>query len=358
MKVGLVYDETYLKFTPSYSRPWFESFESPERLRCTMNYLERTEILQESKLLRFKPRMATDEEILRVHTSYLLQILRESSESGGGEVGPNSIATSETFEVAKMAAGGAIVSGETIFRNEVDQAFALIRPPGHHAGKGRVEGLCFLNNAAIMINHLRAKKLVKRVMVLDWDSHYCDGTAELYYDDPDVMVVSFHEEGFFNDGRGKLSELGAAKGIGCNINVPLPANLAEDYYLYAFDEIFEPTAKAFNPDLIVVSAGFDGHYADPVGNMMLISTTYRRLTERVLKVASDLCGGKIAFILEGGYNLLALPTSVACVLSTLLGIEPPTLHEVRYESDTKTAKLVKAIVRERKKTLSRYLDIF
>ena len=358
MKVGLVYDKTYLKFTPSYFRPWFESFESPERLRCTMNYLERTEILEENKLLRLKPRMATDEEILRVHTSYLLQILRESSELGGGEVGQNSIATDETFEVAKMAAGGAIVSGEAVVRNKIGQAFALIRPPGHHAGKGRVEGLCFLNNAAITINHLRAKKLVKRVMVLDWDTHYCDGTAELYYDDPDVMVVSFHEDDFSNDGRGKLSELGTGKGIGYNINVPLPINLGEDYYLYAFDEIFGPIAKAFNPEIILVSAGFDGHYADPIGNMLLSSATYGQLTERVLKVASELCGGKIVFILEGGYNLLSLPTSVAYVLSTLLGIEAPSTNEVKYESDRKIAKLVKTVIRERKKNLSVHWDVF
>lgn len=358
MKVGLVYDKTYLKFTPDHFRPWFESFESPERLRCTMNYLKRTGILKETNLLQLKPRMASDEEILRVHTPYLLQILRELSELGGGEVGPTSIATVETYEVAKMAAGGAVVSGEAVTRNEVDQAFGLIRPPGHHAGIGRVEGLCFLNNVAIMINHLRAKKLVKRVMVLDWDSHYCDGTAEIYYGDPDVMIASFHEYDFSINGRGKTSELGSGEGVGYNINIPLPTNIAEDYYLYAFDEIFEPIAKAFNPDLIVVSAGFDGHYADPIGNMLLNSMTYRRLTERVLRVALDLCGGKIVFILEGGYNLLALPTSLGCVLSTLLRIEPPTFHEVEYESDRKIVKLVEAVIRERKKTLSNYFDIF
>jgi len=358
LRVGLVYDKAYLKFTPGYFRPWFESFESPERIRCTMNYLERTGILKETNLLRLKPRTASDDEILRTHTPYLLQILRELSEMGGGEVGPTSIATAETYEVARMAAGGAIVSGEAIVRNKVDQAFGLIRPPGHHAGKGRVEGLCFLNNVAIMVDHLRAKKLVKRVMILDWDSHYCDGTAEIYYDNPDVMVVSFHEYDFLSNGKGKTSELGSDEGIGYNINVPLPTNLAEDYYLYAFDEIFEPMAKAFNPDLMVVSAGFDGHYADPIGNMLLNSATYRRLTEKVLKVASDLCGGKIAFILEGGYNLLALPTSVACVLSTLLGIEVPSTNEATYESNGKIVKLVKTVLRECKKILSNHWDVF
>jgi acetoin utilization deacetylase AcuC-like enzyme len=210
-----------------------------------------------------------------------------------------------------------------------------------------------------MVRYLQEKLGVKRIMIVDWDAHPSDGTSQIFYDDNTVLVVSFHEYDFEHGERGGIQEIGYGVGEGYNINVPLPLGVAEDCYLDVFVNFVEPLAKSFNPDLIVVSAGFDAHFADPVGNLNLRSRTFFRLSGEILRIAKRVCGSRIVFVLEGGYNLLALPLSVSAVLYSLTGVEVEFYDDIGvFKTPSKKKRKINETVNELKKILSKYWKNF
>lgn len=354
-KICLLYHPDTLMHVTDFTRPWIESFESPQRITLTLDFLRKSDLVREDRIIILEGGRAELGDVLRIHHPYIFHIIDELSKMGRGIAGELSYVSKGTFKAALAAAGTAIKAGELVVKGVCDQSFALIRPPGHHAGTAHAEGLCFFNNVAVMIKYLQEKIKVRHVMVVDWDTHASDGTSQIFYDDDTVLVLSFHEYDFEQGERGGIWEIGYGRGEGYNVNVPLPLGIAEDCYLDVFTEFFEPLVKSFHPNLIVVSAGFDTHFADPVGNMNLRSKTFFRLSEEVLNVAKRVCDSKIVFILEGGYNLLALPLSVSAVLYGLVGVEVEFYDDVGvFKTSSKKREKVNEVIRELKTLLSKY----
>ncbi len=330
-------------------RPYLESFEDPNRLKLTIDYLDKNSILKNDDICVFKPKVAESSDLLKVHSPYLLQIVENISERGGGEVGNSSLASEDTFHLSCLAAGGAMLSSEIIVKENINFSFALIRPPGHHAGVSRAAGLCFFNNIAIAVENLRANYGFQKFLILDFDTHFGDGTSEIFYSDPSVLYISFHEY----EERGFFDEIGHGAGEGLNINLPLPLGTSDDGFILAFESIFEPLAKSFNPDLMLISAGFDGHFADPVGNMNLTSRAYEIVTKKIKEMKK-----RAVFILEGGYSLIALPISIAAVISALIDVEF-TPFDLRFApSFPRRIEKVEVVLKEAYSFLSDYWDIF
>ncbi len=231
-------------------------------------------------------------------------------------VSPGSIAA------ARLAAGAAVDAVTAVIAGRARRAFALVRPPGHHAEVDRAMGFCLLNNIAVAAAHARADLGCRRVLIVDWDVHHGNGTQHAFFDRRDVLFFSTHRFPFW-PGTGDLHEIGADAGIGFTVNVPLPAGCGDTEYRAVFDELLVPVADDFEPELILVSAGFDAHTRDPLGGMSMTTQGYRSLCGVVCELADRLCDGRLALILEGGYDLDALAGSVRACVEVLAGAASP-----------------------------------
>ena len=217
-------------------------------------------------------------------------------------------------------------SSDAIAAAETANGFALVRPPGHHALKNRAMGFCLFNTIAIGARYLKRVHGAKRILVVDWDVHHGNGTQEAFYDDASVLFISTHQFPFY-PGTGAIDEIGVNGGEGYTINVPLPAGCGDAEYLRVFEEIVVPAANKFAPEWILVSAGFDPHRRDPLGGMNVTDEGFGAMAQVLLRLAERHAGGKIAFLLEGGYDLAALRKSVAAVLNAMQDKahkDPPT----------------------------------
>ncbi len=354
MRLGLVSHRAFEELhIPEVTRPWMESFENPNRIRLTREYLSNLGILDNQNVKSFDCKPAIREDIVRVHSPYLFDVVDELSRLGYGEVGSSSFVVKDTFKAACLSAGGAITAVNEVKKGSVETAFALIRPPGHHAGVGHCEGLCYFNNCAVAVRWLQGKRNMKRILILDLDAHACDGTSQIFYTDPTVLVLSFHEYGMEAIERGWLEEIGSGEGEGYNINVPLPFGTWGNAYRWAFEQIFPDVLRDFKSEMLVVCFGFDTHYSDPVGNMNLQAEDYAQLTRIILQLGKEVCGGKIAFILEGGYSLLALPLSIGAVVSTILDTEIKYFDKI--SGGEKIPKIVRDVTQEIQNIKKQYL---
>lgn len=292
--------------------------EHPGRIRAILELLERQPI---PGVRMAGGRAATREELSRVHTnSYLngLESLRGKSawlDMDTTAVSPGSI------EAAEVAAGSAIAAAEAVVRGEADRAFALVRPPGHHAEPVRARGFCLFNNVAVAAAHAQAALGCERVLILDWDAHHGNGTQDIFWADPDVLFFDIHRAAPFYPGSGALEEVGAGLGEGTTVNVPLPGGSGDRVYLKVIDELLAPAMARFKPDLILVSAGFDAHWYDLALNVSYEG--FAAMTERVQALADTHCEGRLAFVLEGGYNLDSVSHGVHAVLRVLAGEAAP-----------------------------------
>jgi len=220
-----------------------------------------------------------------------------------------------------VAAGTAIAAVEAVVQGRTESSFALVRPPGHHAEPVRARGFCLFNNVAVAAAHAHLALGCERVMVVDWDAHHGNGTQDIFWADPDVLFFDIHRASPFYPGTGSLEEVGAGLGDGTNVNVPLPADAGDAAYLKAFREILVPAAEWFQPDLILVSAGFDPHSHDLALNVSYDG--FAAMTGILQSLARRQCGGRLVFVLEGGYNLISLSRGVRTVLRVLAGEAPP-----------------------------------
>jgi acetoin utilization deacetylase AcuC-like enzyme len=315
--IGIIHHPDFLKHDTSFPRPHFESFETPERLAAVYTYLQQKNLFDHPDIDSILAKPIEEEELYRIHSPYLIDIVKSLSKRGGGEIGAHTYASHDAFDVAKLAVGGTIQACEEVLKRNIDQSFALIRPPGHHSGYSNAEGLCIFNNCAVAVKYLQSKNKLNRTLCVDLDSHHGDGITEFFYSDPSVMYVSIHE--YFNEtDKGDVFEIGHGAGKGYNINIPLPFFTADHTYLRCFEKIVPPLAKEFAPELILVALGFDTHYADPVGNLKLTSHIYSTITQQLHNLAEEICDGKLVFVLEGGYNITNLPRFVEIVIKTLL----------------------------------------
>ena len=306
MRVLLSTSERYLDHDAGRGHP-----ERPARLGAVLRGAEAAGL--DDDLVRIAPRPATREELETLHPPAHLDALERFCREGGGHIDPDTAAVTESWDAAVLAAGAGLDAVDRLERGEADAAFLAVRPPGHHATPTRAMGFCLLNNVAITAAALVARG--ERVAIIDWDAHHGNGTQDAFYDDDRVLYVSLHEHPLYPF-TGRLQERGQGAGAGSTINVPLPAGATGDVYLHAMDDLVAPAVSAFAPTWLLLSAGFDGHRADPLTGLGLSSGDFADLTRRSIQLAP--AGRRIAF-LEGGYDLDALALSTAACVAALAG---------------------------------------
>ena len=295
--------------------------ENAGRLRAIETALDESGLRM--RLQTLAPRPATLDEITAVHAPEYVAALQRAMRQAPGyiDMAPTYIVP-QSFDVAVLSAGGALRAVEAVLGDSATAAFALLRPPGHHAVPEAAMGFCLFNNIALAARHAQKKFGLQRVMIVDFDVHHGNGTQAAFYDDPSVLFLSSHQYGpGFYPGTGGLDETGAGAGVGFNINVPLPAGAGDFAFQRIAEEIIAPAAKRFAPQLLLISAGFDAHWADPLANLQLSHTGYGQLMRALKAIAEKHCGGKMVLTLEGGYDYAALAGGVLTVLRVLLGDE-------------------------------------
>ncbi len=245
-----------------------------------------------------------------VHGSGYAKRIKEACDTGEPWIDtPDVAVSSASCDVARHATGSLLAVVDQVMAKQVDNGFALVRPPGHHAERDVAMGFCLFNSIAIAARYLQQHHGIERVLILDWDVHHGNGTQHTFEHDPSVMFVSLHQYPFY-PGSGAKSETGIDAGEGTTLNCPMSAGMGDDHYRQAFDEIILPKVSNFNPDFVLVSAGFDAHQADPLGAMNLTTDSYCWMTRAVMEVADKYCHGRLVSVLEGGYDLDALAASV------------------------------------------------
>lgn len=353
---GIVYHENYLLHEHSPTHP-----ERRERLMYTMDQLKEEGIFNLPQIKTYKPKKASKKELKRVHTENYLNELKQMSKSNSGTPIDNegeTIIQEITYEQAKLAAGGAIKGGEIVMNEKVNHSFVMARPGGHHAFKDHGHGFCFTNNISIMIKHIQETHDVNKVLVWDWDAHHFDGTQSIFYKDPSVLTISTHQDGrTLFPGTGFINETGKGKGNGYNINVPIPRKTSDKGYLKIVKEIFEPLAREFDPDIMVIQAGQDNHFTDPITNLNLTARGYSKMMNIAVKTAKKICDNKIIAILGGGYGIEGgLPYTNLAVIASLAELNTENIREPNnYKKPNPKAKIdkVEKIIRKVKKTHSR-----
>jgi acetoin utilization deacetylase AcuC-like enzyme len=310
VKAGLVYDPIYLEHDTG------DHVENSQRLVAAMSYLKETGIKE--KLTCLSPRPASLKELEMIHTTEYISYVKSKAEKGGGWLDPDTVMSPKSYEAALYAAGGFMVAVEAVSKVEVDSAFALVRPPGHHALRDRAKGFCIFNNMAIAAKFALSKFSLNRILIADFDVHHGNGTQDAFYADPKVLYFSTHQYPFY-PGTGWMDETGTGEGQGTTVNFPMAAGWGDEEYLRAFNEVLVPVARRFQPQLILVSAGFDTHWADPLAMIRVSVKGFAQMVMVLKELAAELCQERLVFTLEGGYNLQVVASSVKAVFDVLLG---------------------------------------
>jgi acetoin utilization deacetylase AcuC-like enzyme len=293
--------------------------ECPERLEAALALLRESGLIDRLRLIESP---APESVVLPpLHSRRYLARLREVCAEGGGWFDPDTYCLPESCDVARSAAGACIAATEAVLAGDVQSAFCAVRPPGHHARPSQAMGFCLLNNVALAAQYARKTHGLQRVAIVDIDVHHGNGTQDAFYDDPGVLYVSTHQFPFY-PGTGPARETGAGAGEGANVNIPLPAGCGNVEYRAAFAQIVEPIVRRYQPQLLLVSCGFDAHYADPLAGMALSVDGYGELTQRLVALAAELCDGRLVMALEGGYDFDAVAWGMRRVIEVLLGDEP------------------------------------
>ena len=292
--------------------------ERPERLSALLPLREGAAA---RGLTLLDPRLATREEITAVHTGGHYDRIAATADHPLTILDPDTTTGPRSFETARLAAGGFLALLEAIEAGRVRRGFALVRPPGHHAESSQAMGFCLFDNIAVGAAFLR-RAGHSRVAIVDFDVHHGNGTQEIFYADPAVLFVSLHQYPLY-PGTGAAHETGEGAGEGATLNLPLPAGCGDDEYLDAFDAHVLPALAAFRPEFLLVSAGFDAHFRDPLAGMRVTAEGFAAMTRRLRSAAEELCNGRLALVLEGGYHLDALRESVNAALDVLAAPEAP-----------------------------------
>jgi acetoin utilization deacetylase AcuC-like enzyme len=275
------------------------------------------------QLVSIKSTPVTEDDLARFHTRDYIRRIKAQSDDRGGDASYLTPFGRGSYEIACLAAGGTFALMDAVLSGEVDNGYALVRPPGHHAEADKGMGFCLFGNIPVAILKSRTKHRFERVATVDWDVHHGNGTQAAFWSDPGVLTISLHQERLYPHDSGDLTERGAGAGEGYNINVPLPAGSGHGAYIAAFEQVVLPALKAYKPDLIVVPSGFDASGADPLGRMMIHSGTYREMTRLLMDAANIYCGGRLVMSHEGGYSAAYVPYCGLAVMEELSGIKTP-----------------------------------
>ncbi|MBN8630578.1 MAG: class II histone deacetylase [Rhodobacterales bacterium] len=291
--------------------------ENPETKRRLRNLIEVTGLTRH--LVMRGAEAATKDDLLRVHPESYLSAFKAMSDAGGGELGLRTPFGAGGYEIAALSAGLATAAVQAVLRGEVRNAYALSRPPGHHCTADFPNGFCLLNNIAIAIRAVQAEGLARRVAVIDWDVHHGNGTEAIFYDDPDVLTISLHQDRNYPMDTGGIEATGTGAGLGFNLNLPLPPGAGHVSYLRAMERVVLPALDRFRPEAIIVGCGFDAAAVDPLGRMLCTAGTFRDLTRLVMRAADRLCDGRLVLVHEGGYSEVYVPFCGHAVLEELSG---------------------------------------
>lgn len=325
-KTGYVYDEYYSwhdthnwagVLPPSeYLQP-FSHTEHPETKRRIDNLLRVSGFVDE--LVQIKPRKATYDELLSFHTADYVEKIQKGSEGVGGDAGMITPFGRGSFEIARLALGGVLAAVDAIMTGQVDNAYALVRPPGHHAMPDHGIGFCIFANGVIGAKYAMEKYGLKRIAFVDWDVHHGNSAEYAFYDNPDVLTISVHQDNCFPPDSGHIDKRGEGEGYGYNINVPLMPGCGIGAYEALFERAIVPALEAFQPELIIVPSGLDSAAQDPLGRMMMYSEGFQQITSLIMDAADRVCDGKLLLCHEGGYWGSTTPFDALAIMETLSG---------------------------------------
>jgi acetoin utilization deacetylase AcuC-like enzyme len=308
LRTALISDRRFLKHFAGRSHP-----ERPERAAVM---IEMAGNLNRDALLEISPRKAATDEIELCHDPAYVAEVERSASMPRYDFDPDTHTSPDSYRTALLAAGGVLTAVEAVMDGAADNAFAIVRPPGHHALAMRAMGFCLFNNVAIAARYLIRRRGLKRVLVIDWDVHHGNGIQDIFYDSPEVLYFSTHQYPFY-PGSGALDEIGYGGGAGYTVNAPMPATFGDNEYSRVFDDLLTPVVRQFRPEFILVSSGFDAHFRDPLGGMRVTEGGFAALARRAKRMAAECCGGRLAVALEGGYDLQALVDSGRSVIDEL-----------------------------------------
>jgi acetoin utilization deacetylase AcuC-like enzyme len=309
-KTGFIYHPIYMEHFAGLGHP-----ERPERLSAILDALATTGLI--SDLVELSPSPCPREYVEWVHSARLIDSIESLCKRAPQHIDADTAVSEKSFEAALHAAGAGIAAADAIARGEIDNAFCAVRPPGHHAESDRAMGFCLFNNVAIAARYVQRIQGIGKVLIIDWDVHHGNGTQEIFYEDPTVLFFSSHQYPYY-PGTGSMQEGGMGEGETFTINVPLRAGCGDREYIEVYSKMLPQIADVFEPDFVLISAGFDAHESDPLASMRLTDEGYAELTRMALDIARQHCQGRLISMLEGGYDV-ALGTSVAAHIETLCG---------------------------------------
>ncbi len=310
-RLGLVFDSRFLHH--AIATP---SLENPDRLRSLYLHLQQEKYNKST--YHILPREATSAEISMVHSSFYVEQLREHAvKSDPFSYDRDTYLMDDSLPTARLAAGGCLALADRIMEKELDYGFALVRPPGHHATAGRGMGFCIFNNVAITAEYLRRKYGLSRILILDFDVHHANGTQEIFYDTNEVLVLSIHQKGIFPF-TGDSDEIGTEMGVGYTVNIPVHPQFGDNEYTYLLGRLLQGLVEQYLPQFILVSAGYDGHRDDSISGTLLSTQWFATVTHLLRRHAFESCNNRLLYILEGGYNPVALEKSVIATIDALL----------------------------------------
>lgn len=314
-RTGIVKDTRYLEHVMDPGHP-----ESPERLRAIYKMLEEEEMKDIVEVVN--PRAAAREELEMIHSPAHIDLVASTAGKPYYRLDMDTSTCAKSYEAALLAAGGFLELLKAVLEGKLNNGFALVRPPGHHAERDRAMGFCLFNNVAIGGTYAIKHFSLQRILIIDWDVHHGNGTQNAFYGDPRVLYFSTHRYGFFYPGTGAATEVGKGQGEGFTVNVPLSTGFGDSDYGNIFEKILRPIALEYQPQLVLVSAGFDIHYDDPLGGMGVTEKGFARLTQILIEIAGATAQGKLAITLEGGYDVSGQSRSVKAVLKELAQASP------------------------------------
>jgi len=327
MTTALVYDPIFREHLVPPHHP-----ERPQRVEMVMAYLEGLNWMQRDGLVHMKPRAASVDELATVHEREYIQSVEDLSQLAAQQgndailqIGTDTYVSAKTYEAAIKAAGAPITAIDAIMEGTINNAYCLVRPPGHHAVAEAAFGFCIFNNVAVAAQYALKRYGLERVMIIDYDVHHGNGTQETFYNDPRVLYFSIHQAPFF-PGTGASDEIGEGAGEGTTINVPVPVETGYETYEPVFRQFLAAAADRFQPQLILVSAGYDGHWKETTNDtglqrpgILLSTAAFAKLNEIILRIANDQCAGRIVMVQEGGYNTEATACGAVTSINQLLG---------------------------------------
>jgi acetoin utilization deacetylase AcuC-like enzyme len=337
-KTGIVRDNRYMNHQAGAFHP-----ESPQRLEAIYGMLEEPDMA--GRFNDVPVRRAEKDELLLIHSPEYVEMVAGTEGMDHRSLDPDTSTSPGSYEAALLAAGGLCEAISMVISGALDNAFALVRPPGHHAERSRAMGFCLFNNVAIGARYAQQSHHLKRVLIVDWDLHHGNGTQHSFEEDPSILYFSTHQYPFY-PGSGAFREVGRGKGEGYTVNVPLSVRHGNGEYAGIFESILKPIALEFDPELVLVSAGFDIHGNDPLGGMQVTPEGFAALTRSIMDIAMKCCEGKVAITLEGGYDLKGLRDSVKAVLRELAGLSDANIEEIISGGDQRKVEYAVQQVRE------------